>query len=85
MTKRADGESQSPHHVMIFDSDWAFLIDQYGPYSDSRKGAGWAVRQMVHRQVAWLRAKEQERRDARRSAEAQALEQRLESELEDAS
>lgn len=68
---RRSSVPQSPRHIMIYDDDWEYLMQQYGPTSEKRIGAGNAIRELVHRAVGHLRAAEQQLRDARASARAQ--------------
>jgi hypothetical protein len=56
---------QSPHHVLVFDEDWEFLLRNYGPDSPSKMGVGPAIRQIVHAKVLQLRAQIVARQDAR--------------------
>lgn len=56
---------QSRHHVLIFDEDWNWLDDNYGPNSPSRMGVGVAIRKIVHYHVKQIRQKAQEAADAR--------------------
>ena len=58
---------QHRRHIMIYDEDWEFLEQNYGPSSASRLGAGIAVREWLHKRVLELRAKQNERLDARAS------------------
>lgn len=54
MSKRSE-LPQSRRHVLIFDEDWAFLIEHYGPSSPSPIGVGVAVRKIIHAKVGALR------------------------------
>ncbi len=65
---------QSRRHVIIFDEDWDFLLDHYGPHSDSRHSAGWAIRQLVHKGVLQLRASAQALADQRPAAAEEEME-----------
>jgi hypothetical protein len=44
---------------LIFDDDWDYLTQVYGPGSESAIGVGPAIRQIVHTWVGALRAKAQ--------------------------
>lgn len=48
---------KSRHHVMLFDEDWDFLEQNYGPNSQSGIGVSAAIAAIVHAKVRALRAK----------------------------
>ncbi len=48
---------QSPHHVMIFDEDWEFIREHYGPGSQSGLGISPTIQNIIHAYVRRLRAK----------------------------
>lgn len=51
---------QSPRHILVYDEDWQYLLDEYGPYSASKLGVSPAIRSIVHYYVKRLRAKTEE-------------------------
>lgn len=48
---------QSSHHVMIFDEDWEFLQQLYGPRGLKPLGVSQVIQTIVHRKVNELRAR----------------------------
>lgn len=66
--KRFDLPS-TPRHILIYDEDWSFLQEKFGPNSASRYGTGPAIRDYIHKRVLELKAKEIELRDQRESAQ----------------
>lgn len=49
----------SKHHVNIYDTDWEYLLDRYGPGGpESEVGVSRAIRAILHQRVTGLRAKE---------------------------
>jgi hypothetical protein len=59
---------QSRRHIMIFDEDWEFIDQYYGPRSDSRLGTGTAIRNLIHRAVVHLKSEAQRLADHRARA-----------------
>lgn len=45
---------------MIFQEDWEFLDEFFGPYSPSRFGIGRAIQEHVHAWVTKLKARQQQ-------------------------
>lgn len=62
MPKRSDLPS-SKKSLPIYDEDWEFLFDRYGPGGLQAIGVGPVIREIVHRKVKEIRAKEQDRLD----------------------
>lgn len=49
---------QSRHHVLIFDEDWDWLTQNYGPGSyGSQIGISGAIRAIIHQRVLGMKAK----------------------------
>jgi len=48
---------QQRRHVGIFDEDWDFLMQEFGPDSSARIGAGTAIRTIVHHHVIAMKAR----------------------------
>ncbi len=49
---------QSRHHILIYDEDWEFLSQNYGPGShNAALGISGAIRGIVHQRVQGMRAK----------------------------
>lgn len=69
MSKKSD-LPQSPHHVLIYDEDWKFLEENYGPHSENRIGVSASIRALVHRRVLQLKSQATEAADARASAKS---------------
>jgi len=67
MSKRAE-LPQERRHIQIFDEDWEFLVEAYGPGSPSKIGAGPAIRKLVHSFCLRQRQQYQEQLDAKMGA-----------------
>ncbi len=49
---------QSRHHIIIFDEDWEWLSQNYGPGShNSMVGTSGAIRAIIHQRVLGMKAK----------------------------
>lgn len=49
---------QSRHHILIYDEDWNWLNQNYGPGSfGSAVGISGAIRELVHQRVIAMKAK----------------------------
>lgn len=55
---------QSRRHIHVYDEDWEWLNENYGPGSESRLGLAGAVREIIHAKVVVMRAQLQKRYDA---------------------
>ena len=51
---------QGRRHIWVYDEDWEFLTEHFGPDSPSKMGVGPSIRNIVHIYVKRLRAKQQE-------------------------
>ena len=60
---------QRPRHILVFDEDWDYLRDNYGPHSAHPCGISPAIRQIIHGYVRRLRAHEEMVEDVAREAE----------------
>lgn len=60
---------QRPRHIHVFDEDWDFLFEHFGPHSTSRFGVANAIREMVHTQVRRFKAKEIQLADVEKEAQ----------------
>lgn len=71
MTKRGD-KPQSNHHLMIYDEDWQFLSEHYGP-NGLVKGMSISevVKKIVHQKIFAMRQKLAERLDREHAANNQ--------------
>lgn len=49
---------QSPHHIYIFDEDWQWIEEHYGPKSESKIGISQFIRSLVHKFVSNMRDRE---------------------------
>ena len=58
---------QSRRHVQIFDEDWDFLMQEFGPGAKNNIGVGVAIRTIVHAKVSDMKAKANEAFDQIRS------------------
>lgn len=47
---------QHRRHIFVYDEDWEFLHESYGPGTESRLGVSGAIREVVHQKVLVLRA-----------------------------
>ena len=71
--KRARGSSmtrkailpQSPHHILIYDEDWEYLLSRFGPGGLRPVGVSQIIRAIIHQKIAALRAAEHDAADAR--------------------
>lgn len=54
---------QSPHHVMIYDEDWDWLVQVYGPRGLQPIGVSTVIRETIHQKVGAMRAKQAQRLD----------------------
>jgi hypothetical protein len=57
---------QSRHHIYIYDEDWEFLLEMYGPQSSNPVGLSAIIRNVVHQRVLGLKAAQEEKIDERR-------------------
>lgn len=48
---------QSRHHILVYDEDWEFLTENYGPLSPSQAGVSAIIRLIIHQRVEGLKAK----------------------------
>lgn len=49
---------QSRHHILVYDEDWEFLMQNYGPGShNSQLGVSGAIRAVIHQRVLGMKAK----------------------------
>lgn len=49
---------QSRHHILVYDEDWEFLQQNYGPGSAAAAvGVSGAIRAIVHQRVLGVKAK----------------------------
>lgn len=63
---------QSRRHIFVFDEDWDFLLDAYGPGTESRLGTSGAIREIIHAKVLVMRAGLEAEQDRIRARFAQA-------------
>jgi hypothetical protein len=62
----------SPHHLSIYDEDWEFLLELFGPNGVTPTGVSEVIREIVHRKVGAYRAQYRGRLDASAGARAAA-------------
>jgi hypothetical protein len=55
---------QKPRHILVYDEDWEFIYENYGPYSESRRGTSSTIRDIIHIFVRRLKAKATDLQDA---------------------
>jgi hypothetical protein len=60
---------QSRHHILVFDEDWDFLVQNYGPGSANGLGVSTVIRALIHQRVSGLKAKANEAFDKIRSGQ----------------
>lgn len=48
----------SRHHIVIYDEDWAFLEENFGPGTDANLSPGVAAREIIHKRVMFLRERQ---------------------------
>lgn len=49
---------QSRHHVLIYDEDWKFLEQNYGPGSaNAALGISGAIRAIIHQRILGIKAR----------------------------
>lgn len=48
---------QNRRHVMIYDEDWEFINDHYGPRGPNPVGISAAIKTILHSHISKLRAK----------------------------
>lgn len=63
MTRRAR-LPHSPHHISIYNEDWDFLMEMFGPNGLHPMGVTEIIREAIHRQVGNYRAKYRKGLDA---------------------
>ena len=56
MSRRKSSEPISPRHVLLFDRDWDYLTENFGPGSGSKLGVSEAVRMIIRRACNAMRA-----------------------------
>lgn len=49
---------QSPRHILVYDEDWDFLMQHYGPGSAKPLGVSRSIREIIHQRVLGLKAKQ---------------------------
>lgn len=49
---------QKPRHILVYDEDWEFLDQHYGPGSAKPLGISRAIREIIHQRVLGLKAKQ---------------------------
>lgn len=63
---------QSPHHILLYNEDWEFLAQAFGPGSAAaRIGISGAIRHVVHQRVLAMKAKANGELDRLRDIQAQ--------------
>ena len=70
MVKKSELPSR-PRHINVNDEDWEFLAARFGPTSMQPVGVSAVIREIVHRKVRELRAREIQLRDEQAEAESQ--------------
>lgn len=55
---------QSPHHILVYDEDWEFLKQVYGPQGENPIGISPAIRALIHTFVNRLKARTEQVLDA---------------------
>jgi hypothetical protein len=53
----------SRRHISLYDEDWEYLAEAFGPNSESKLGPGPTIQKIVHVYVQKLKDRERERRD----------------------
>lgn len=50
----------SRRHVHIYDEDWTFLLRNFGMGSQSGNSTARVIREIIHRHVQWVKARQQD-------------------------
>lgn len=65
---------QSRRHIFVYDEDWEWIVENYGPGSESRIGISGAIREILHAKVVYEKAKfERLAEELRRRTQQQAV------------
>lgn len=62
MSKR-NSLPQSRRHIFVYDEDWDFLVENYGPGAEKAMGVSTAIRTIIHAKVLGLKALANQRYD----------------------
>lgn len=49
---------QSPRHILVYDEDWDFLVQNFGPGSAKGVGVSRSIREIIHQRVLGLKARQ---------------------------
>lgn len=60
---RQNSRPASRRHILVYDEDWEWLMEHFGPMSGRPFGVGPSIREIVHKHVNGLRTRVQERID----------------------
>lgn len=64
---------QTRRHIFVYDEDWDWIVENYGPGSETGLGISGAIRAIIHAKVAYEKAKfERLAEELRRRSQQQA-------------
>lgn len=74
----------SRHHLMIYDEDRLFLLENFGPGTEANLQWGIAAREMIHKRIMFLRERQNEALSARASSPQAQAEAKAQAETKEA-